>query len=100
MIRSLTALILPRELHERLFRKQLTHERFTLIVQAATARVLGRKIVCHRCGKSLGRMLCFVRKGRIEVWGAHVGVVRVEFADRLRLQFSHARPGECQMIRQ
>lgn len=94
-LKSLAGRVLPHELHDRLFGKRLTKERFILILQAVVPRILGRWVYCHVCGGRIAKVIAFSRKGGVAVWGIHVSVARVDFADRLHLRFAHALAQDC-----
>jgi len=83
---------------ERIFSKPLTPDRLAAIRSAAYARVFGKPVVCSLCGKPLGKVICRVRYGRMDVLGLHEDVVRVDFYDRSTLRFRHARPESCKAL--
>ncbi len=95
ILKSVTKPVLPRMVHDRIFGKVLSWERFVLIVQAVLPRVFGKWVYCPICGKRVAKVMTFVRDGKVEVWGMHLAVARVDFADRLRIRFTHALAQDC-----
>lgn len=98
VIKKLCKLIIKPEDFDRIFSKAITPARFKLIATAGIARLLGRKVLCHRCGKDLPNVLTFISKGQLKVWGLQELPVRVDFADRQTLRFSHVIPEDCVSI--
>ena len=94
-LKSLAGRVLPRELHGRLFGKRLSKERFILIIQAVIARIIGRWVHCHVCGGRVAKVIVFSYRSGVAVWGIHLAVARVDFADRLHIRFAHALAQDC-----
>jgi hypothetical protein len=95
ILKSLLRPLLRKEDYDRIFAKSLTRDRVRLIVTAGLARVFGRRALCYQCGERLPKVLAFMRRGQLTVWGLQQDYVRVQFADRQTLQFSHVLPEAC-----
>jgi hypothetical protein len=94
-LQALLRPFLKKEDYDRLFAKSLTRDRVRLIVTAGLARVFGRRALCYQCGERLPKVLAFMRRGQLKVWGLQQDLVRVDFADRQTLRFSHVIPEAC-----
>jgi hypothetical protein len=99
MLKRTIRLFCGRAFHDRLFAHELSPERASFLVKAGVASILGRTVVCHSCGKKVAKILPVVRSGRVELWGMHQSIVRVEFADRNSLRFTHVLPENCEALR-
>lgn len=97
MLRFFKRILPPRwyEIVDRLLWGRLTWRRAGMITRSAVAALLGRPVICHRCGKRIVKVFAFVSGGKVSVWGLHATGVRVEFHDRLTLRFSHAYAPDC-----
>jgi hypothetical protein len=95
ILQNLLRPFLRKEDFDRIFAKSLTRDRLGLIATAGLARVFGRRARCYRCGEKLPKVLAFMRGGQLAVWGLQQESVRVDFADRQTLRFSHVIPEAC-----
>ena len=95
LLRLLFRTLLKEEDYERIFAKPLIRERFDLIATAGLARIFGGRLYCYRCGERLPKVLAFMKRGQLRVWGLQQEQVSVEFADRQTLRFAHVIPEAC-----
>lgn len=99
MLKRLLRVLLGRSFSDRLFAHEISPERAGFLVKAGVAAVLGKTVLCHLCGGRVAKILPVVRKGRLELWGMHRTIVRVEFEDRNTLRFTHVLPENCRGLR-
>jgi hypothetical protein len=95
ILKTLLRPVLRAEDFDRIFAKSLSRQRIRLIATAGLARVLGRRAKCYQCGGQLPKVLAFMRRGQLAVWGLQQESVRVEFSDRKTLRFTHVIPDSC-----
>jgi len=65
------------------------------MVLAAGVGLAGRQVRCARCGGDIGRVLPFVRHGRLRVLGLKDQVVHLSFASQDEIHFCHVSLDEC-----
>ena len=99
LLKPLLRRLFGRSIHDRLFSHELSPERLTLLFKAGIAAAFGKTVYCHQCGEKLTKIFPMIRKGRLEVWGMHMCIVRVEFEDRNALRFSHVLGENCSALR-
>lgn len=99
MQKSLARALLGRSFSDRLFAHEISAERLGLLTKAGLAAVVGKTVRCHLCGGKAAKILPVIRKGRLELWGMHQTIVRVEFEDRNTLRFTHVLPENCRSLR-
>lgn len=99
MFKRIVKFVFGRTFHDRLFATRLTPQRVKQMAKAGIAEVIGRPVYCHTCGERLAKVLPVPRKGRIELWGIHARIVRVEFEDRASLRFTHVLAENCISLR-
>jgi hypothetical protein len=95
ILKKVLKLILKTEDFNRIFAKQLTRARLNLIASACIARVFGTSAFCYKCGAKLPKVMAFMSKGKLSVWGLQEESVKVDFADRQTLRFCHVIPEQC-----
>lgn len=99
MLKGFVRLLFGRTFHDRLFAHELSPERLKRLFKAGIAAAFGKTVYCHRCGDKLTKVFPVIRRGRLEVWGMHMCIVRVEFEDRNALRFSHVLGENCSALR-
>jgi len=99
MLKGVVRLILGRTFSDRLFAHEITRERLRLLSKAAVAGIVGKTVFCHLCGRPLARVLPVFRRGKIELWGMHMCIAKVDFDDRNTLRFSHVLAENCEALR-
>jgi hypothetical protein len=99
MLKGIVRRLFGRTFHDRLFAHELSSERLKRLTKAGIAAVFGKSVCCHQCGQKLAKVFPVIRKGRLEVWGMHMCIVRVEFEDRNVLRFSHVLGENCNFLR-
>ena len=98
-LKSAIAVVLGRNFADRLFAQEFSPERICLLSKAAVARIAGRTVHCHLCGKPVAKVLPVVRRGKVELWGMHMCIAKVEFDDRNTLRFSHVLAENCDALK-
>ena len=99
VVKGAVTVVLGRRFADRLFAHEFTGERLLLLSKAAVARAVGKTVSCHLCGKPLAKVLPVVRRGKIELWGMHMCIAKVEFDDRNTLRFSHVLAENCDSLK-
>jgi len=99
VMKSLITMALGRHFADRLFAHQLSRERLGFLWKAAVARIAGKTVLCHLCGKPVAKVLPIIRRGKIELWGMHMCIAKVDFDDKNTLRFSHVLAENCEALR-
>jgi len=74
--------------------KPFTPERLGFWLSIAGSK-LGRPVKCAKCGRSLGRVLPVLWKGKIYTFGLHGTWVRALFTSQFRMEFVCAKDSGC-----
>lgn len=99
MLKSLVRMLLGRSFSDRLWAHEISFARLGRVGKAGCAAVFGKAVHCPLCGGRIAKVLPVMRRGRVEVWGIDQSVVRVEFADRNALRFTHVFAENCASLR-
>ncbi|MBE2204428.1 MAG: hypothetical protein IAE94_08835 [Chthoniobacterales bacterium] len=99
-LKKLTRVLMGRRFCDQLFAHELSPGRLWRLAKGACAAVFGKSVACHLCGQRAAKVLPVIWRGRVELWGMHRTIVRVEFEDRNALRFTHVLPENCPSLRE